>query len=52
MKQYQVAAYRDDRRGWLYRFFYDDETKARDKRAELLATLPACYKVEISEIIK
>ncbi len=50
MNRFRVVAYRDDLRGSFYDFYYPDETKAKDKRAELLATLPAAYSVEIREM--
>lgn len=49
-QQFRVVAYRSDFRGSLYDFYYRDETKAKEKRAELLATLPEAYIVEIREM--
>lgn len=50
MSRFRVVAYRDDLRGSFYDFYYQNEAKAKDKRAELLATLPAAYNVEIREM--
>lgn len=50
MKRFRVVAYRIDGRGYFYDFYYTDPEKARDKKAELLATLPASYTVELRDL--
>jgi hypothetical protein len=47
--KYVVKAY-DSRTGYGYReHFFSDLDKAKEKRAELLATLPSYYFVSLSE---
>lgn len=49
MNSYVVTAYKQGSGAGYRAFFYHDEKKARDKRAELLAVLPADYVVNMDK---
>lgn len=49
MNNYVVSAYKQGSGAGYRAFFYHDEKKARDKRAELLSVLPSDYVVNMEK---